>query len=185
MGWPGNRRKESHEKSMYSYVRHASNDIEDLIGLLDEAFESAARARNLFEALDAAEVEVFARTAEQGIREFLGMTVAQRKATVKRYKKAKATESGLLMLVVLAINAALAAKKVLELRDVFSHYLAPGMGNRETVAALSNFAEQLRAELQSPYGWPDAAFIDSNYDDLGDDDEMDGDDDDDPNGSSL
>jgi hypothetical protein len=171
---------------MYSYARHASNDIEDLIGLLDETLDGAARARNLFEALDAVEVEVFAKTAQQEIREFLGMTVAQRKATVKRYKKANATESGILMLIVLAINAALAAKKVLELRDLFSHYLVPGLGNRETVAALSNFAEQLRAEMQSPYGWPDAAFIDSNYDDIGDEDEMDGEDDDqDPGRASL
>lgn len=165
------RRKESHEKSMSSYVDHARRDVDDLVHLLDDTFEDAIRARKIFEEIDQEELLSFRKDSLEDITLFIRMTPAQRVACLKRMKKSNIVEKKQLMLVVMAIKGCMVSQEVLELREYFRNYFAPGSGNRETVAELFNFAERLKQALSDEVSWPDLAFMDSDIDDgfLGDD----------------
>lgn len=165
-------RREVHEKSMGSYESHAWRDAmeiaQDLVDVADEGGISILDVRHRFEALDAKEVSKFEGEHVDLIADYLQKSVSQRPPYLRRITK----EAGLhqrCFFLTLCIIAALRARDLLELRDRFRMVLAPGRGNRVTIANVYAFGQEVRDLFH--WEWPGEVFEAIGIDDIGDDDD--------------
>lgn len=165
-------RREAHEKSMGSYELHAWRDAmeiaQDLINVAEEGGITVADVRRRFEAMDVTVVSEVERKNVELISEYLQKSCSQRPAFLRRITKDVDLQQRCLFLT-LCILAAIRARDLIELRDRFRMVLAPGCGNRVTIANVYVFGQEVRGLFQ--WEWPSEVFEAMCIDDIGDDDD--------------
>lgn len=153
------RRIESHEKSMGSYELHAWSDAvsmaHDLHAFAENNDLTLRDVRRRFEALSPSQLSDLETKNVDLIAQYLQKSERQREAFFTRITKTVDLDAKLRFLV-LCILGAVRAKELLELRDQHRFHLAPGSGNRVTIASAYTFADRV-AEL-FVYAWPDEVF---------------------------
>ena len=149
---------------MGSYVLHAWRDAMAIASLLDQEI-GIAKARKIYEGLNRDGVIYYESEAEASIGDFIQKTESQRLSFVK---KLPASETTRVVFLTLAIIGCVRAKTILELRDNYRNSLAPGGGNRVTVADIYRFGQEVASAVS--YDWPwepvDAMGHHDDYDDL-------------------
>lgn len=157
--------KGAHLKSMGSYEKHAWGDAMAIASLLDE-FVGAAKARVLYERMDANEVWKYEEAMEDAIADFIGRIESQRPVIVRKLPD----DATRVCFLTLAILGCIRARDLMELRDRYRELLAPGRGNRETVRGLYTFSNQVQGLVT--YEWPDEVFSSMGLDDSDDYDDL-------------
>jgi hypothetical protein len=174
-GRNGHLLRETHEKSMWRYERHAWSTALDLAGLLAEIMASEglqlADARRLYDAQDAKKLADHDRLIVDTIAAFVVKTPSQWPGVLRKLFKGKPWAQRAIFLT-LAILACLRAQQLIDLRDSFRTALAPGRGYRATTAEMVLFGTQV-ADLYVDYSWPHEVFFEADLDDGRDDGQID------------
>jgi hypothetical protein len=148
------RRVDATEKSMGSYGIHAWRDALSIADLIDAMFGYAV-AKNAYSSFSRKEVLEFEIKYHEQIGDFIQKSESQREPYLRRIAKDVDDETRILFLT-LALVGVLRAKALIELRDRFRTALAPGRGNRITIASLYDLSNKLPALYD--YKWPVEAF---------------------------
>jgi len=148
------RRVEAHEKSMGSYELHAWRDALAIADLIDALFGYAA-AKKAYSSFSRKEVLEFESKYDEQIGDFIQKSESQREPYLRRIAKDVNDDTRILFLT-LALVGVLRAKALVELRDRFRTALAPGRGNRITIASLYDLSNELPSLYV--YQWPVEAF---------------------------
>lgn len=138
---------------MSSYARYARSDAMDIAQLLDDHI-GASRAHSIFERVQQDSLEQFEVEMSEAIADFLARTLSQRPAALRKLPD----ETSKVCFLVLAIQGAMRAHDVLELRDSYESALTPGRSNRTTISAIYGFATAVQATFD--YSWPWEVFSD-------------------------
>lgn len=161
----GPRRTEAHHKSMGSYELHAWRDAMAIANLLHDCV-GIAKARRIYEGLNTDAIIRYEAEVDEEIGNFIQKTERQRESFVKKMAVGEPT---LVAFLTLAIIGCVRAKEILELRDRYRLALAPGSGNRATVAEIYRFGMDVDATVT--YEWPWDPISAMGLDDEGDDGE--------------
>jgi hypothetical protein len=157
---------------MASYESHAWRDAmdiaQDLIDVTEEGGTSIADVRSRFEAMDVNAISQFERNNAEVIADYLQKSVTQRPPFLRRITKDVGVNHRCFFLT-LCVIAALRTRDLLELRDRFRMVLAPGRGNRVTIASVYSFGQEVRDLFH--WEWPGEVFEAMGIDDLGDGDD--------------
>lgn len=148
------RRVEAHEKSMGSYEMHAWRDALAIADLIDALFGYSA-AKKAYVAFSRKEVLEFETKYAVQIGNFIQKSESQREPYLRRIARDVDDDTRVLFLT-LALVGILRAKALIELRDRFRTALAPGRGNRITIASLYDLSNELPTLYD--YQWPVEAF---------------------------
>lgn len=150
-------KRDSSEKSMRTYERHASQDAMAIASILveDERYTLAA-IRKWYEKLPSQQVVEFDVRNHELIAKFIEMPESRREGFLNKVTKGATGDTTRLLFIVVAILGANRAARVIELRDRYASSLAPGGGNRVTAAGIYSFAHEVSASFV--YDWPSETF---------------------------
>lgn len=153
-------RTHPHEKSMGSYELAVWRDAMAMAAALaedltDELDMSLGQIRQHYQAIPVDKVAEFEEANWSLIGDYLGKTESQRPAFARRLLKGR-NSTTVILFNVLCIIAALRAKRLFELRDVYRMSLAPGRGNRVTAAGAYRFS--VEAAALADFSWPEEPF---------------------------
>ncbi len=151
------RKRESHEKSMHTYVAHARQDAMAMATMLveDETYTLSA-IRKWYKGVTLERAMEFEERNAEHIAAFIEMTESRRPAFLRKISSGPNGDTTRLLFLVLAIIGANRAAEVLELRDRYASLLAPGRGNRMTAAGVYRFAHEVSGSCA--YAWPFKTF---------------------------
>ena len=154
----GSGAKGAHLKSMGSYEMHAWRDATAIASLLNDLV-GAAKARGIYERMEAKEVWKYEEAMEDAIADFIGRSESQRPAVIRKLPD----DATRVCFMTLAILGCVRARDLMELRDRYRELLAPGRGNRETARGLYTFSNEVQGLVT--YDWPGEVFSSVDLDD--------------------
>jgi hypothetical protein len=143
-----------HEKSMSSYQLFAWRDAMTVAEMIDTTI-GAVKAKRVFDSFDTTGLIKFENKNSDLIAEFIQKPANQRQSLLKQISAGVSEETTIVFLTLVLLGL-MRVKELIEIRDRYRSFLAPGEGNKATVAALYGFERAVLMQLN--YTWPDEPF---------------------------